>query len=460
MSLNKFTDVKTGTDLKLKIGCETLECGETLARNKLEYLTGDLNLVNLTTPDRGTVADTLHTDGLGSCYWGVTAIGSYQYQKTIEQLADFPLPIAGVINLAPNTAYIITTNIDIGANRFDCSGGSVAIVGNSSEISLVSSNAAGAMVTGDDTLVLRWISFTSTVGPVFALDAAAPASGNPDPALDWFGVNLINCADCGTVANYSNFVGFSMAILNSSNLTFDGTFGTVAFDTCIFTTPTGSSLIIPATCTITRRFRIQFSAFVATGANHAISVDAGATINDEQYILFRNNFSGGATNFLDGVQSSDNKASHLNNFGIENSRTIGHYYITVPTPTDTSGSNYTKILGTTTSGTLAQRFTQSISNRAVYNGSETAIFKITTNLSITDGNNKLYSTRIAINGVTLPETTSSFTSSGNGEASNISSQAVVSMDPDDYAEIYIANLTDDTDPTAVTMSVILIRIDT
>jgi len=89
MSLNKFTDIQTGKDLKLKIGCQLMECGavvnpigglfsghDILARNKLEYLTTDTKLVNLSTPDRGQNNYSLHTDGVGACFWSPDDTGS------------------------------------------------------------------------------------------------------------------------------------------------------------------------------------------------------------------------------------------------------------------------------------------------------------------------------------------------------------------------------------------------
>jgi hypothetical protein len=82
MSLNKFTDTQKGLDLNLKIGCDELSCPnihipiggvidahKVRARNELEYVAGDLNSVNLTTPDRGSADNALKTDGLGSTFW-------------------------------------------------------------------------------------------------------------------------------------------------------------------------------------------------------------------------------------------------------------------------------------------------------------------------------------------------------------------------------------------------------
>ena len=382
------------------------------------------------------------------------------YQVNVESLSDFPTPIAGVIYLKADTTYLITTHIDIGTNRIDCSGGIVGILGFSSEISSLTSSTTGIMITSDDDILLRWITITASAGTALFLDGSLGV--NPAPALDWVGVNFLNCPTVGTIKDYDNFIGFSMAFLTSGNLTFDGSFGTVAFDTTLFTSPTGASIIIPATCTITRRFRITQSSFVTLTTNNAIDFSTSATIPDEQYILFQCNFSGGATTHLAGVLSSDIKASHLNNFNIENSRTISNYYLlgnAVETTIAVQGTYY-KILGTTTTEPLSQRFDNTTTNRSAYQGSTTAVFKITTTMSIIDGNNIDYGTRVAKNGTSIPSTQSFFTSTGNGRASNITSQSIIELAPSDYIEMFITNLTNTGNPIVVDMNVIVTRIDT
>ena len=382
------------------------------------------------------------------------------YQVNVESLSDFPTPIAGVIYLVSDTTYLITTHIDIGTNRIDCSGGIVGILGFSSEISSLTSSTTGIMITSDDDVLLRWITITASAGTALSLDGSLGI--NPLPALDWVGVNFTNCATVGTIKDYTNFIGFSMAFLTSGNLTFDGTFGTIAFDTCIFTIPTGASIIVAPTCILTRRFRIASSSFVALTTNNAINFSTSATVSTEQYILYQCNFSGGATTYLAGVLSSDLKSSHLNNFNIENSRTMANYYMTgnATETIITDTSTYYKILGTTTTEPLTQRFDETVNNRAVFQGATTAVFKITTTLSITDGNNIDYATRVGKNGSTITSTSSFFTSTGNGKASNIVSQAIIELAPTDYVEMFVANLTNTGNPTIVDMNVIVTKIDT
>ena len=165
---------------------------------------------------------------------------------------------------------------------------------------------------------------------------------------------------------------------------------------------------------------------------------------------------------LTGVLASDIKSLHLNCSNTPNSRTLANYYTngnTVETIISSTGTYY-KILGTTTPEPLSQRFDLSINNRAVSQGTNIGVFKISTSLTITGGNNIDYSTRIAKNGVSITSTQSFFTSSGQGRASNIGSQSIVELSFGDYIEIFIANLTNTGNPTVVDMNVIIVKIDT
>jgi len=201
---------------------------------------------------------------------------------------------------------------------------------------------------------------------------------------------------------------------------------------------------------------------VVTGVNNAISFHTDATIPEEQYILDTCNFSGGG-DFIDGVQSDDDKANFSHNSGITNSRTIGHYYITGNT-TDTviTDNDYTKILGTTTTGILTERFTQNgDDNKMQYTGSDESVFKITVTMSaeVEEKKEKDFTVGIGIDTVVQVDTQSNFTTNGEGRSSAVSSQAIVSVAPQKYVEVYIANITDNTDILVTDLSVIITKID-
>ena len=382
------------------------------------------------------------------------------YSVDVETLDDFPEPISGVIYLDDMTSYKIGTHVDIGPNRLDASGGTVGLIGNSSELSSITSSSSGALITSDDTIVARWITFTNSVGPALNMDANTPISGNPNPAIDWFGVNFLATTVVGSIKNYSNFIGFSTAFLSSGNLTFDGTFGTVAFDTCLFANPATTSLIFASTLTINVRVRIQFSSFVTLSGKTSIDFSDNVIIPDAQYILFRCAFSGGTTTHVTGVQETDNTAFFEDNSGIENSRTVCKIHMTnnaIATSIALIDTWY-KISGTTISNSYTQRFDNSTTNRCIYTGPSPQLFGVTAIISLINGQNRSYSFAVAKNGVIQDDTVFEITTSSGGRIDNMSTQYLTEMTTGDYIELYIRNNTDASDPTITHLSTRIVRV--
>jgi len=173
---------------------------------------------------------------------GYTPIAGGSQFKFIYAKSDLPSASGGVITLAANVTYYITTTIDLTGDRLVCSA-NTTILGASSENCILKStglSSSTALITSVYSLPLRNI--TITHGTALNLDGDASTT-----ALDWFGVNFTDCAIVGTIKNYNNFVMTDSAFLNSQGLTFDGTFGTIAFSNTLFDNRTsGTSIILPA----------------------------------------------------------------------------------------------------------------------------------------------------------------------------------------------------------------------
>jgi hypothetical protein len=225
----------------------------------------------------------------------------------VASKSDLPTAVSGVITLASNITYFITAIVDLTGDRLVASQNTV-ILGASSENCYLKStglNSSTALITGNYSLPIRNISFTH--GKVFDLDGDGVTT-----ALDWFGINFVDCQTVGTIKDYSNFVMGDSAFLNSSGMTFDGTIGTIAFGNCLFDTSTiGTAIILPSTLTVSRRFRIIYSSFVTLSGETSINVSTSATISDERYILDTVNFSGGGT-YISGVTQTSNKTLFTN----------------------------------------------------------------------------------------------------------------------------------------------------
>lgn len=388
---------------------------------------------------------------------GALAISATDITNFIQSKSDLPTAVAGVITLAANTTYyIFDGTIDLTGDRIVCSANTV-IIGSSSENCILKStglSAETALITSTYSLPMRFL--TITHGKALNLDA----TGNSDQALDWAGVNFTDCATIGTIKSYNNFLSTDGAFLNSQGLTFDGSIATVAFSGCLFdTSAAGTGIILPDTLTITRRFRVIYSSFIAASGETALNVSDSATIPNEGYILDTINFAGGGT-YIVGVQHSSNKALFVNCKPIDNSGSIAQYYMvgnataTVIAGTDT----FVRVAGTTTSGAYVEKFTLA-NNKATYAGNLIGFYKVTAFLTFTSGNNNIIRGRIAKNGTTTASSESKSTANAAGRSENIPITDIVSLSNGDFIEIFVANASATTNISVSEMNVIIERLN-
>lgn len=350
---------------------------------------------------------------------------------------DLPTPVSGVITLANNYTYFITKTIDLTGDRL-VGGVNSVIIGGSSENCILKStglSSATALITSVYSLPIRNI--TITHGTALNLDGDGTTT-----ALDWFGVNFTDCAIVGTIKDYTNFVMSDSAFLNSGNLTFDGTIGTIGMSNCLFDCTSGSTaLILPATLTISRRFRMIYSSFVVLSGETGINVNASATISSERYILDTINFSGGGT-YTSGVSYTDNKALFVNCVGISNTSTKGFMYM-LNNGTDTTigvanVNVWVKANGTTTSGTNS-KFTHT-TNRLTYNGAFTNSFLVTLNATArSGGTNQSISIGVAKNGTIVADSEGIIRTTTSNVEHGGSTQTVVELVANDYVELFVRN---------------------
>lgn len=365
-----------------------------------------------------------------------TGLGGNEFVFVFSKL-DLPTPVSGVITLVDNYTYFITKTIDLTGDRL-VGGINSVIIGGSSENCILKStglSSATALISSVYSLPMRNI--TITHGTALNLDGDGTTT-----ALDWFGVNFTDCATVGTIKDYSNFVMSDSAFLNSGNLTFDGTIGTIGMSNCLFDcASTSTALIFPSTLTISRRIRIIYSSFVALTGETAINLDTSATISNERYILDTVNFSGGGT-YIAGVTHTDNKALFVNCVGITNTSTKGFMYMlnnTTDTAIGVANANvWVKATGTTTSGTNS-KFTHT-TNRLTYNGAFTNSFLVTLNATVRSaGSNQSISIGVAKNGTTITESEGIIRTATSNVEHGGSTQAVVEMVANDYVELFVRN---------------------
>lgn len=356
----------------------------------------------------------------------------------VNSKSDLPTASSGIITLGDSITYFFTTIVDLLGDRLVC-GLNTVILGASSENCYIKStglNSSTALITSVYSLPIRNISFTH--GTVFNLDGDGTTT-----ALDWFGINFVNCATVGTIKDYTNFVMGDSAFLNSSGMTFDGSIGTIAFGNCLFDTSTGGTAItLASTLTVSRRFRIIYSSFVTLSGETSLNVSASATISDERYILDTVNFSGGGT-YITGVDQTSNKTLFTNCVGIANTTTRGFYYMvnnTTDTPIGVVNVNvWKKALGTTTADSNNSKFSHS-SNRLTYTGAFNTSFLVTVNTAVrASASNQNISIGIAKNGTILPNSEMTIRTSTSNQEHPGSTQYQIDLITNDYVELFVKN---------------------
>lgn len=370
----------------------------------------------------------------------------------VTEKSDFPAPVGGVITLEDNKTYFLLNSVDLTGDRI-VGGQNSVLIGGSSENCVLSStglDAGTALVSSAYSLPCRFMAFTH--GTALNLDA----TGNANQAIDWFGVNFLNCATIGLIKNYNNVLLTGSAWLGSSGLTFDGTIGTVAFEQCLLQSFAGGDAVtLPATLTLTRRFRAIYSAVVTGSGSTGLNVSTSATIPVEGYILDTVNF-GGSGAPTAGVAYNDNKSLWTNCVGVNNSSSAGHMYMqsNATATTISTTSTPVKVAGTTTSGPSTEKFSHT-DNRLTYTGALVRRVRASAVCSFSAGSNNVVGIYLAKNGTVVADSKSKATANSGGRAENIVVQSVIDLSENDYLEIYAENDSSTTNITVEDMSVVV-----
>lgn len=373
----------------------------------------------------------------------------------VSEKADLPTASGGVITLADNVTYFFTSTVDLTGDRLVCGQDTTILGGSSENCRIKSTGLTGtALITSVYSLPIRNITIEADVA--LNLDGDGVTT-----ALDWFGVNFTDCNTVGTIKDYSNFIMADSAFLNSGGLTFDGTIGTIGFDQCLFNCNTANTVfILPATLTITRRFRIIYSSFVVLSGETGINVNASATIPTESYILDTVNFAGGGT-YLAGLDHTSNDSLFIRCVGIINTAVNGQLYMqNNATATTVSLQNtFYKVAGTTTASADNSKFTHT-DNRLTCDATISRKYLIQCTLSFNSSNGNIcefgfYDSQLA--GIRTPSKTKS-TANAAGRAENVHFACVVNMDSGDYLEIHCSNTSGANNITVTDMNFVITEI--
>lgn len=412
------------TESTIEIKKTSLSIG---SRDKLNFIEGsNVTLTIVDDPINKELDITISTFGADS-----------NYLVFINTLADLPVSISNVITLADNVTYFFTTEIDLNGSRLVCGINTTIIGGSSENCRIKSTGLALALITSTYSLPIRNITIEADLA--LALDGDGITT-----ALDWFGVNFTDCAVIGTIKDMSNVNFTDCAFLNSGGLTFDGTIGTIAINNSLIDCNAGNTaIILPATLTVSRRFRVIYSSFVVLAGETGINVNVGATFNeDERYILDTVNFSGGGT-YISGVDQTSNKALFINCVGISNTAVNGQIYMqgNVTATTISVQNTFVKVAGVTTASADNSKYLTPVDNRLTNDATVTRKYLIQCILSFNGTSNDVYQFGFydsKLSAIRTPSKTKA-TANAAGRAENVAFTCVVSHTIGDYLEIHSTN---------------------
>jgi hypothetical protein len=311
----------------------------------------------------------------------------------ISSLSDFPDPVSGVITLPSDTAYYLDSDIDLLGNRL-VADGVVAIIGTSSETTFLTSTGLAnntPLLTSRYTIPMRDITIRDVHTAIYIDDNGG---ANAPVAVDWRAVNFADVTNIGEIGTVDNFIFETGAFINSQNINFTGTVGTVGVFNSIFRGNGSNAPIfnIASTAVISRRFRITYSSIIASSSTKGIEVDSGASIPVEGLILDTINFSGGGT-YLSGVNTYSASALFVNCVGVLNSTAISQMYMranAVATACPVQSTRYPVTGTTSTTESLNQKFTHVPARNALqYTSTIPRLFKVTATFSLTGGQNDI-----------------------------------------------------------------------
>lgn len=235
----------------------------------------------------------------------------------VSSLADFPTPVANVITLEDDTAYLLNGTVDISPNRI-VTGIRNAIVGTDKQNDILLSDTSGTLITMDSSstdlkaLTLNTCTVRAVNGTLFSITSSAQRNVF---VID--NCNLTSSSTIGTLNNFTSFVMRNSAFLNASvsGVTITGTNGTFRVRDGNYATITGTCFALGvSTCT---SIGISRNLITTTGGQTFLSGTTGGANVSVAGLLHDNIFNGGGT-YVSTITATDTNWLWTANVGVTN----------------------------------------------------------------------------------------------------------------------------------------------
>lgn len=361
----------------------------------------------------------------------------------VKSKTDFPLPIANVITLSPNTDYEINGFIDLGNDYIELNGDNTVYGLNPALDILLTNNATGLFYGRDAGFVANNFTPINTGGGIFNLECTAGNEATKNlfvsrcvltnsPSLGRVKDLLITSFEKNAFRTMGDGVTFE-GILNKAmritgNIFEESSVGTVVdLNTSVFEAISIDHNFIEASAGLVVLAGLPNSGNIAVGG---------------QGVIQSNTTFGGNLPNITGVSYKDARWNWGLNNNVPDSRAIGSLYMEGNTTatTFTSANTPTKVLGSTVQGSNIQRFEMPSDNTLKYVGNKFFDGVVTYSASIkrvSGSGNRLVRCTIYKNGVPL---------AGASQVAEVTGREVVitvvgnpTIIPNDEFELWITN---------------------
>lgn len=366
----------------------------------------------------------------------------------VKSLSDLPAPVGGVITLVDNTDYEINGTISFGVNTLTI-GVNTRMFGISRQLDVLEYTGTGTFMSLGQSFLMNDMAVSCANGTLLSCTAGSTqrvrfhrcqfsgvktlGSITGGALFELLNVNILNTTTAGFTVSGTAFGVFELvnSYLENNAGTFlalgSSTLQGVKLDSNVVKLSSGQTWLSGSSPVIT------FSSVVGNSV-----INSGGTV-------------------LSGIDVNDANWFFASNFPLANTDYVGEAYMNGnATVTDiTVIGTYIKAAGTTTTGTV-RNFTSPATNRLTYVGNFTQTFMVSAvaTVACANNNNQVVALRVVKNGVTaVPSTTGRTRCQTSDQPYNVTAKGLVTLEPNDYIEIWITNETStNSDPTVQDMN--------
>lgn len=357
----------------------------------------------------------------------------------VASISDLPSPQAGVITLPDGTSWFICAALDLTGARIVCAG-EVALLGASSGTASITSTGltSQAVITTNSDITIRDLTISVPSG---CTGVAVTSTGTP-PSLTCEGVNFSGSGRSVILTDANNALFLLVGWVGPNGILVNGNINTLGVTESLWIMSSGQTAVaFDSAARVNRRFRVGNCALIVGSGATGFSVIDANIVNSNGYLLDTVNASGSGT-ILSGLTYLSSKTFFISCTGIINSARVGSMYWTGQTTATTISAINTPVKATltTTANGVNQGFSHT-NNRLTYTGAQTRTFYLSTNPSVSSGNNHQIRVSIYKNGVLVPGAIGLTVTGNSGKAASVTAQGVTTLTTGDYIELWVSNLT-------------------